>query len=159
MNICKEPTCVYSQSKKKCIKPNPYIQFISQCKRKDKTLDECKIMYKDNIDKIKKNSCRIYEENLKHKISNSSCPKNRRPINDICPEEFKILKNNKYNIPCCYKEKPPRILKSASPDVNKSLNKSSSKLFKETSNKFLNKMTGKLVDVKRYTKKLKANKV
>jgi len=39
MTDCKDPYCVYSINKKKCVKPNPYIQFLSYCKREDKSLD------------------------------------------------------------------------------------------------------------------------
>jgi len=47
MNIqnCEDPTCVYNEVKKKCVKPNPYIQYISQCKKMDIPINECKKKY------------------------------------------------------------------------------------------------------------------
>ena len=143
MNNCKEPTCFYSKSKKKCIKPNAYTQYISHCKKQEISFEDCKTNYKKNVDDIKKNSCKYYLENQKNKNINSSCPKKRQPINDVCPEEFKVLKINKYKIPCCYKEK--KIVETDK----------YSDIFKESSNKYLNKEKGKLFNVKKYTKKLK----
>ena len=113
MENCKNPTCVYSVKSNKCIKPNPYIQYISYCKNlsKNKSLNECKELYKDKNDEIKINACAYYKKNLIKKDSKiNTCPKNRRPDdNDICPDDFKNLKLNKHNVKCCYKIKNSKI--------------------------------------------------
>ena len=48
MKNCKKPTCVYSETKDKCIKPNPYTQYISYCKKLGKTFSKCKDEYNKN---------------------------------------------------------------------------------------------------------------
>ena len=125
MENCKNPTCVYSIKSKKCIKPNPYIQYISYCRNlsKNKSLNECKELYKDKIDEIKINACAYYKKNLIKKDSKiNTCPKNRRPDNnDICPDDFKNLKLNKHNVKCCYKVKNSKI-KVLSNDSTNSFN-------------------------------------
>jgi len=106
MSECKDPTCVFSLKNKKCVKPNPYIQYLPQCKKLNLPLATCKENYKLNIDDIKKNACNYYKDNIENKKDNkASCPKNRRPTNDSCPDNYPLLKNNKYNIKCCYKNK------------------------------------------------------
>jgi hypothetical protein len=95
---------VFSLKNKKCVKPNPYIQYLPQCKKLNLSLAKCKENYKLNIDDVKENACNYYRDNIENKINHkASCPKTRRPINDICPENYPILKNNKHNIKCCYK--------------------------------------------------------
>jgi len=109
MNIpnCPDPTCVYNQSKQKCIQPNPYIQYLSRCKKLKLSKEECKNNYKINKDIIKKQACNNYRFNMINKDS-KSCPPLRRPVNNKCiNKDFNVLKNNKHGIPCCYKEKKP----------------------------------------------------
>ena len=109
MNIpnCPDPTCIYNPIKKKCVKPNPYIQYLSQCNKKNIPKNECKKTYDINKDIIKKQACNLYRNNLQVK-NNKSCPLNRQPVNNKCiHKDFNTLKNNKYGIPCCYKEKKP----------------------------------------------------
>jgi len=159
MNNCKDPICVYSITKKKCIKPNPYNQFISFCIKNNNNISECKKKYTKNNEEIKKNACKYYEDNLKNKKDiKGLCPKERKPINNICPEKYKILKKNKYDIDCCYKEKKIKNinLTSSSTKTNnksstlKSSKSSSNKIIKEfkglkdIENKNINKKTGKL---------------
>jgi len=176
MNNCKDPTCVYSISKKKCIKPNPYNQFISFCIKNNNTINECKNKYKKNSDEIKKNACKYYEDNLKNKKDTKGlCPKERKPINNICPEKYKILKKNKYDIDCCYKEKKIKKnnLTSSTETSNKTSNVSSKssksstnkiikefKGLKEIENKNINKKTGKLYKkIYKYQNKPGAKKI
>jgi hypothetical protein len=126
MEECKDPTCVFSLKTKKCVKPNPYIQFLPQCKKFNLYLDECKKKYKLNIDDIKRNACNYYRENIENKKNHkASCPKSRRPINDICPENYPILKNNKHNIQCCYKS-TKKPIEENKPSSNHSDSKPSS---------------------------------
>lgn len=113
MKNCQKPTCVYSKLKKKCVKPNPYVQFISHCSKLGNLLEECKKEYKSKHNDITQNACYYYLEN--DKIGNiSSCPKIRRPIADNCPQNYPILKPNKYNVKCCYKD----IIKSNIPSIS-----------------------------------------
>ena len=111
--VCKKPKCVLSKDKTKCIKPNPYVQFISHCGKLGKTSDECKEEYNKKSTEIKKKACDYYESNKK--VGNiKSCPKARRPVNNKCPDDFPVMKTNKHNVKCCYKattkattKKPP----------------------------------------------------
>jgi co-chaperonin GroES (HSP10) len=41
---CKTPNCVYSNKYKKCILPNPYVEALAECKRKNIKKKDC---YKD----------------------------------------------------------------------------------------------------------------
>ena len=120
--ICKKPKCVLSKDKKKCIKPNPYVQFISHCGKSGKTSDECKEEYYKNSTEIKKKACDYFESNKK--IGNiKSCPKARRPVNNKCPDDYPVMKTNKHNVKCCYKattkatpiKKAKKIIKKVSP--------------------------------------------
>ena len=100
--VCKKPKCVLSKDKTKCIKPNPYVQFISHCGKSGKTSDECKDEYYKKTSEIKKNACDYYESNKK--IGNiKSCPKSRRPVNNKCPDDYPVAKLNKHKVKCCYK--------------------------------------------------------
>jgi len=100
--VCKKPKCVLSKDKTKCIKPNPYVQFISHCGKLGKTSDECKEEYNKKSTEIKKKACDYYESNKK--VGNiKSCPKARRPVNNKCPDDFPVMKTNKHNVKCCYK--------------------------------------------------------
>ena len=111
MNDCKDPSCVYSLRTKKCVKPNPYIQYLPQCKKLNLSLTTCKERYKLNIVDIKKNACNYYKDNNENKEGKkASCPKPRRPVNDNCPSGHPLLKNNKHNVKCCYKE--PKVKKA-----------------------------------------------
>ncbi len=104
---CPDPNCVYNENKKKCVQPNPYIQYLSRCKKSKLSKEECDRNYKINKDIIKKQACNNYRYNLTNK-DNKSCPPIRRPVNNKCiNKDFKILKNNNHGIPCCYKEKKP----------------------------------------------------
>lgn len=137
MNNCKPPTCVYSKTKKKCVKPNPYIQFMTFCRNQGKTSEDCKGIYDMGKEKLKANACNFYEKNSKNKTE-KSCPKNRKPINNNCPDEYKVLKKNKYNIDCCYKEKIPKQKKQKTPENPFKLTTSSKKNFNEEKGKFFN---------------------
>ena len=111
MNDCKDPSCVYSLRTKKCVKPNPYIQYLPQCKKLNLPLTTCKERYRLNIIDIKKNACNYYKDNNENKEGKTaSCPKPRRPVNDNCPNNHPLLKNNKHNVKCCYKE--PKVKKA-----------------------------------------------
>lgn len=117
MKNCKKPKCVYSVNKKICIKPNPYIQFISYCTKSNKSLTECKKEYNKKTDYIKNNACDYYSQNNKtekkpQKLNLQSCPKPRRPLNGKCPEISPVLKLNKHNVECCYKDLTKKIVKS-----------------------------------------------
>jgi len=119
---------VFSLKNKKCVKPNPYIQYLPQCKKLNLSLETCKEKYKLNIDDIRKNACNYYRDNIENKKNHkASCPKSRRPINDICPDNYPILKNNKHNIQCCYKSIKKPIVESKSSSKHTETSKPSSK--------------------------------
>jgi hypothetical protein len=139
---CHEPKCYYSSYRNKCIKPNPYIEYLSWCKYNPKSCNNPKEDYKIKIDEIKKNSCQYYKENLKNrKPLANTCPKKRTPSNNNCPPSFPILKLNKYNIQCCYKDKSkeePKVKsksKSKEESKHKSKDKSKSKSKEEPKEK------------------------
>ena len=75
---CKDPKCSFSKRFSKCIKPNPYIETISKCKR----------------EQIKKKDCKYYE-NKKQTIDNI-CDYYRERINKIKCVDPKCLYSNRY---------------------------------------------------------------
>jgi len=99
---CKSPTCVFNEKRNKCVKPNPYIQWLSKCRKTIDSIQKCKTLYQKSIERHKKHACDYYLENTK--VKNSTCPKNRRPVNNKCPTNYPIKKNNKKGDECCYKE-------------------------------------------------------
>jgi len=120
---CKSPLCVYNQNKKKCVKPNPYIQWLSKCGKTTNSITKCRELYKKSVAKHRKNACDYYKENSKAIVS--TCPKKRKPIKNKCPPDFPLKKLNKNNDICCFKkpvEKPSR--KSSEKPVEKSSKKS-----------------------------------
>ena len=142
---CKSPTCVYSKPKDKCVKPNSYIQFISNCKNKDRTLINCKSDYNKNKEAIKAKACDYYDENKKSKQIKMSCPKKRTPVDDKCPDEFKVLKFNKHNVKCCYKELKKKEKKAKASSTPLKPSSKTSKTSK-TSNKSLKVIENKSED-------------
>ena len=106
---CKPPTCVYNENKKKCVKPNPYIQWLSKCGRTNNSIAKCKELYNNSVDKHRKNACKYYEENSKIVIS--TCPKKRKPIKNKCPPEYPVKKLNKNKDMCCFKEIVKKVVK------------------------------------------------
>ena len=174
MNDCKEPSCVYSLRTKKCVKPNPYIQYLPQCKKLNLPLTTCKERYKLNIVDIKKNACNYYKDNNENKEGKkASCPKPRRPVNDNCPSGHPLLKNNKHNVKCCYKEPKVKKAPARKSSSTKFLSASSSSVkvpakkstplneFKMPSpSKYLNKKTGKYMKlVEKYRDRIKPKKI
>jgi hypothetical protein len=137
MNSCKDPTCVYSKEKNKCVKPNPYVQFIANCKSLNNTFNKCKEIYSKNNEKIKNEACNYYRKN-KNSSKEKTCPPNRRPVNDNCNNElFPILKSNKYGIKCCYKDKikPKKKTSSISTSINPFEDISNNKILIKNKNK------------------------
>lgn len=128
-NECNEPKCYYSSYRLKCVKPNPYIEYLSWCKYNSNSCNNPKEEYRNKIDEIKKNSCIYYKENLKNrKPLANTCPKKRTPKNNNCPPSFPLLKLNKYDIQCCYKgSKSKEKSKSKEEPKEKSKEKSKSK--------------------------------
>jgi len=64
MQSCKPPQCEYSQRWKKCVKPNPYIEALSWCKRNNIPNETCKKTY--NSEEAKREACNRYEERMKY---------------------------------------------------------------------------------------------
>lgn len=115
MNSCKEPSCVYNKEKKKCVKPNPYIQYISYCKSQNHSFDKCKNLYKNDTENIKNKACVYYKQNQIN-IKQKTCPKNRRPVDNKCIDDvYNILKTNKYGVKCCYRRKNIPKKKTSTP--------------------------------------------
>jgi len=111
---CKPPKCLYSKIKNECVKPNPYTIYISNCIKNGTDIDKCRINYYKNKDKIKKDVCNLVKED-ENGLNFKTCPRYRRPINNKCPRDYKVIKLNRYNIDCCYKRKTKLLL-------NKSIN-------------------------------------
>ncbi len=108
-NSCKPPKCLYSETKKDCVKPNPYTVFISHCTNLGKSFNQCKTKYYQDTDKIKAKVCDYLK--LKQNIKNyKTCPKNRQPKNGICHDDYNIIRKNKNNIECCYKDRRTKTL-------------------------------------------------
>ncbi len=161
MENCKDPTCVFSLKTKKCIKPNSYVQYLPQCKKQNIPLAKCKENYKLNIDEIKKNACNYYRENLENKKDyKTSCPKNRRPVNNNCSSEYPVLKNNKYNIKCCYKEKKEKPIINSYKSTKKPMSNPFKKIVMPEKELYFDKKTNKYYKIlKTYQNKVKPAKV
>jgi len=156
MENCKAPTCVFNEKKKKCIKPNPYIQWLSKCRKTLNSIKKCKSLYNISIDKHKKKACDYYIENKK--VNKTTCPKNRLPIKDKCPNDYPMKKLNKNNDECCYKErKQVEKIKKIKPVIIK---KELGENFKKINIKPENLINGKLPKlVKKYQNKPRVNKI
>ena len=103
MNDCKAPKCFYSKIKNECIKPNAYTVYILNCIKNGIDIDKCRINYYKNKDNIKKDVCNLLKED-ENQLNFRTCPRYRRPINNKCPRDYKVIKLNRYNINCCYKK-------------------------------------------------------
>lgn len=66
MNSCKVPKCHLLEKRNKCIKPNPYIEYIAWCKRNNIKHSICKDDYKKLIIDIN-DSCNKYKERIENK--------------------------------------------------------------------------------------------
>ena len=123
---CKPPKCLYSKIKEECVKPNPYTIYISNCIKNGTDIDKCRINYYKNKDKIKKDVCDLIKED-ENGLNFKTCPRYRRPINNKCPRDYKVIKLNRYNIDCCYKRKTRLLLnKSVNGEILKNSYKSPS---------------------------------
>lgn len=81
---CKAPTCQYSKNRNKCIKPNPYIEAISWCRRNKINFNKCKELYNMNKNDSKQKACERYAERINYipskivkKLSDESINKSR----------------------------------------------------------------------------------
>jgi hypothetical protein len=146
MENCKAPNCVFNEKKNKCVKPNPYVQWLSKCRKTLNSIKKCKSLYNISIEKHKKKACDYYLENKKN--IKTTCPKNRIPIKDKCPNDYPIKKLNKNNDECCYKErkqiekkviKKIPIIKKESVDKFKDINIKPEKLINGKLPKLVNK--------------------
>lgn len=87
MNSCKAPQCEFSKRWKKCVKPNPYIEAMSWCKRNRITPRLCKKNYRK--DDAQEKACDRYAERIA--ISNS---KSRSKPNSISSVKTNSLHNH-----------------------------------------------------------------
>jgi len=62
MNNCDntKTNCVFNKKTKKCVKPNPYIEYISYCKKKGIPFQITKKNYNENKEEIKKDACKYH---------------------------------------------------------------------------------------------------
>ena len=85
------PFCEYSKKKQKCIKPNPYVEYIAKCKRDNIKLDDCKKLYKLNKAHAIQDACKNREERFKEK-SPSKLPSNPyKALKELDSLENKLL--------------------------------------------------------------------
>jgi len=103
MNNCKAPKCFYSKKQNECVKPNPYTVYISNCIKNGTDIDKCRINYYKNKDKIKNDVCNLLLLN-ENDINIRTCPRYRRPVNNKCFNDYKVIKINRHNTECCYKK-------------------------------------------------------
>jgi hypothetical protein len=61
---CVPPKCFYSKKKDKCVKPNPYIETLSWCKRNNIKYQNCRKLYYDDKKKASHEACDRYKERL-----------------------------------------------------------------------------------------------
>jgi hypothetical protein len=62
MNDCSEPNCQHSEKRKKCIKPNPYIEALAYCKRNNIPFYTCITEYNNDKVKARNEACNRYQD-------------------------------------------------------------------------------------------------
>ena len=92
MESCQEPYCVFSNYRKKCVKPNPYIEEIAWCKRNNKEHKNCKIEYALDKQNAKDLACDRYYERMNIKKK----PKCVDPKCHFSEKRQKCVKPNPY---------------------------------------------------------------
>lgn len=102
-NICVAPICEYSKKKQKCIKPNPYIEYISNCKKYNKINEDCNLSYKLHKDIAIKNVCKYHLNRVgivQNQISNPKEKLKNMKLKeiDLLNELKKIEKERKYKL-------------------------------------------------------------
>ena len=75
---CDEPKCIFSNHYKKCIKPNPYIEKISECGRNKIKRKECNIIYNNDKNEASLNACKRY-----YKRTGKNSFETQKKINDF----------------------------------------------------------------------------
>lgn len=89
------PFCEYSKKKQKCIKPNPYVEYIAKCKRDNIKHDDCKKLYRLNKTQASEDACKNREERFKEK-SPSKLPSNPdKALKELKSLEKKLLQQLK----------------------------------------------------------------
>ncbi|WP_396189520.1 protein kinase [Flavobacterium sp.] len=71
---CKDPICVYSDKKKKCVKPNPYFEALAWCKRQGIDNAKCKKGYFADKKNAREEACKRYEEKMHYVKPEKKCP-------------------------------------------------------------------------------------
>jgi hypothetical protein len=86
MHSCKAPTCSYSEAKRKCVKPNPYFEALSWCKRQGIHHTKCKKDYFEDKQGARQEACKRYEEKIHYVKPKKECPegKVRNPKTGRC---------------------------------------------------------------------------
>jgi len=98
---CKPPTCEYSIAREKCVKPNPFIQYKSNCTRNNIPFSTCILGYNANKKKASEKACDYYKEYLTHndakikKLLKDGPKKVGRPKKVKEPKEPKKVKEPK----------------------------------------------------------------
>lgn len=94
--ICEKPKCQYSEARKKCIKPNPYIEKIAECGRNKIKKETCLKTYnkiKDSEKACDRMKDRLKFENLILKKSPDNSVIKASPIRKKTKELTKVLKD------------------------------------------------------------------
>jgi hypothetical protein len=105
---CKPPICEYSIAREKCIKPNPYIQFISKCSRENIPFSSCVNSYNLNKKKASEKACDYYKEYLLHNKEKSKEKLKKAPKKEPKEKPKKEPKEKPKKEP---KEKPKKEIK------------------------------------------------
>lgn len=99
---CVPPKCHFITQRKKCVRPNSYIETISWCKRNNIDLKKCKDMYRTNKKEAQDLSCTRYEERKNFVVVKPPkiCPEGKiiNPLTGRCIKE-RIKKKNKKHKP------------------------------------------------------------
>lgn len=74
---CKAPTCSYSETKRKCVKPNPYFEALAWCKRNGIHNTKCKKEYFADKKKARSEACNRYEEKIHYVKPAKKCPEGK----------------------------------------------------------------------------------
>ncbi len=61
---CVPPKCFYLKKKDKCVKPNPYIETLSWCKRNNIKYQNCRKVYYEDKKKAREEACNRYYERI-----------------------------------------------------------------------------------------------
>ena len=84
---CKEPKCMYSDTRLKCVRPNPYIELYSACSSKDGKKSDCIDIYNSHKTLSKESACDNYEKRMEREKTETRKKTGTKTKNRLVQEE------------------------------------------------------------------------